>query len=75
MPIHDAEEELLASVRANLPDSINLTTTLQQNDGQEGYACLSVSNNRTFTFEMEVKIIRRKENLFLLRKSGHDASL
>ncbi|NLU16512.1 MAG: hypothetical protein GXW94_12265 [Serratia liquefaciens] len=69
MPILDAEEELLASVRANLPDSINLTTTLQQNEGHEGYACLSVSNNRTFTFKIEVKIIRRKENLFLLRKS------
>ncbi|WP_454877438.1 type IV toxin-antitoxin system AbiEi family antitoxin [Serratia inhibens] len=69
MPMLDTEEELLASVRANLPVGMNLTTKLQPNGDSDGYACLSVSNNKTFTFKMDIKIIRRKENLFLLRKS------
>ncbi|MEE4482606.1 type IV toxin-antitoxin system AbiEi family antitoxin [Serratia ficaria] len=72
MSILDAEEELLASVRANLPAGMDLTTTLQPDHGDDGHVCLSVSNNRTFTFKMEIKIIRRKENLLLLRKSWDD---
>lgn len=71
MSILDMEDELLASVKENLPDSLSLTTKRMRNADYDGEAVLSVDNHRTFTFKMEMKIIRRKENLFLLRNASH----
>lgn len=67
MSILDVEEELLASVKENLPDSISLTHA-------DGEACLSVGNDKKFTFKLAIKNIRRKENLLLLRNASHNST-
>lgn len=74
MSILDVEQQLLASVKDNLPGNISLTTRRLTNADYDGEACLSVDNHRRFTFKMVMKIIRRKENLFLLREASPNSA-
>lgn len=60
---------LLNATQENLPNGFQLGFQLTQNgEGSfsDGQACLTLPNHEQFLFDIEVKMLRRKENLYLL---------